>query len=384
MTVKTGLDVLLERGLFKDKVVGLITNHTGRGSDLRQNVDLMLAEGYRIGAIFSPEHGIYGEFQDGEAIADAKDPRTGIPIFSLYGSGMTPTPESLRGLDALVFDIQDIGARHYTYPATLINSMEAAARSAVSFVVLDRPNPIGGIAVEGNVAAPDRLSFVCPAPTAIRHGLTIGELSLLAAEWKGLPAPSIVTMDGWERGMWFDETGLPWVPPSPNAPTLSMAALYPGTCFMEGVNLSEARGTALPFEMVGAPWIDGEKLADVMRAMNLPGVLWRPVRFRPSTGKWTGESCGGVQAHVADRNALRPVELGVRLLFAVRDLYPEKLEPVSPTEPSESAHYHMDLLAAGPELRETLFGGQQPDRLLEEWREQAARFEAERKKFFIY
>ncbi len=184
--------------------------------------------------------------------------------------------------------------------------------------------------------------------------------------------------------MWFDETGLPWVPPSPNAPTLSMAALYPGTCFMEGVNLSEARGTALPFEMVGAPWIDGEKLADVMRAMNLPGVLWRPVRFRPSTGKWTGESCGGVQAHVADRNALRPVELGVRLLFAVRDLYPEKLEPVSPTEPSESAHYHMDLLAAGPELRETLFGGQQPDRLLEEWREQAARFEAERKKFFIY
>lgn len=384
MKVRTGLDVLLSRGLFKDKVVGLITNHTGLGSDLRQNVELMLAEGYRIGALFSPEHGLYGEHQDGEAIGDARDPKTGIPVFSLYGNNYTPPAESLRGLEVLVFDIQDIGARHYTYPATMINCMEAAARSAVSFVVLDRPNPIGGVTVEGNVAHPDRVSFVCPAPTAIRHGLTIGELALLAAEWKGLPAPHIVRVEGWERDMWFDQTGLPWVPPSPNAPTLSMAALYPGTCFVEGVNLSEARGTALPFEMVGAPWLDGEKLAEVMRQKNLPGVLWRPVRFRPSASKWMDQSCGGVQIHVVDRRALRPVELGVLLLFAIRDLHPDKLAPVSPTEPSEPARYHMDLLAAGPELREALFGGEQPDRLLQEWQEQANKFEQERKRFFIY
>ncbi|MGE5579126.1 MAG: exo-beta-N-acetylmuramidase NamZ domain-containing protein [Bacillota bacterium] len=384
MKVRTGLDVLLRRGLYKDKVVGLITNHTGCGTDLRQNVDLMLEEGYRIGALFSPEHGLYGEYQDGETIGNARDPKTGIPVFSLYGADMTPSTESLRGLDALLFDIQDIGARHYTYPATMINSMEAAARSAVSFVVLDRPNPIGGVGVEGNVAAPDRLSFVCPAPTAVRHGLTIGELALLAAEWKGLPTPSVVRMEGWERDTWFDETGLPWVPPSPNAPTLSMAALYPGTCFVEGVNLSEARGTALPFEMAGAPWLDGDKLAEVMRRQNLPGVLWRPVRFRPSAGKWLDQSCGGVQAHIMDRSALRPVELGVRLLFAVRDLHPNMLAPVSPTEPSEPARYHMDLLAAGPGLRKALLGEEAPDRLLQEWQEQAQRFERERKRFFIY
>ena len=384
MAVKTGLSRLLEQGLYRDKVIGLITNHTGCGEDLSRNVDLLLQDGYRVGAIFSPEHGMYGDFQDGESVGHMRDPKTGVTVYSLYGGTMTPSPESLRGLDVLMFDIQDIGARHYTYPATMLNSMEAAARCAVSFVVLDRPNPLGGLEVEGNVAPPEHTSFVCPAPVAIRHGLTIGELALLGAEWKDLPTPSIVKLDGWERGMWFAETALPWVPPSPNAPTLAMAAVYPGTCLVEGVNLSEGRGTPLPFEVVGAPWLDGDKLADRMRAMDLPGVLWRPVRFRPTASKWSSQSCGGVQIHINDPLLLHPVELGVRLLFAVRDLHPGRLVMQVPTEPSEPAKYHLDLLAGGPELREALATDATPEALLAKWQADAVRFQRERQEFLLY
>jgi len=382
--VKTGLRVLLEQGLYKDKAVGVITNHTGCGEGLRRNVDLMLEAGYRVQALFSPEHGIYGESEDGISVATMRDPKTGIPVYSLYGSDLYPGAEALSGLDVLLFDIQDIGARHYTYPATMIRSMEAAARAKIIFTVLDRPNPLGGIEVEGNVAAPEFISFVCPAPMPVRHGLTVGEIALLAADWKGLPTPAIVRADGWDRRMWFADTGLPWVAPSPNAPTLSMAALYPGTCFIEGINASEGRGTSFPFEVIGAPWLDGDKLAEKMRAMSLPGTLWRPVRFRPSWGKCAGQSCGGVQAHVADYRALRPVELGVRLIFAVRDISRGHFAMSSSTEPSENARFHLDLLAAGPELREALSGDDTPDALLAKWQEQAREFESSRRKYLIY
>lgn len=387
MTVKTGLRILLEKGLLRDKVIGLITNHTGCAEDLSRNLDLLIANGYRVGAVFSPEHGLDGEFQDGESIGHARDRRTGIPIYSLYGSSMTPKQEWLLGLDTLVFDIQDIGSRYYTYPATMLNSMEAAATAGVSFVILDRPNPLGGLIVEGNAPAPGHTSFVCPSPLPIRHGLTIGEYALFGADWRGLADPTIVKMDGWGRGMWFGDTGLPWVPPSPNAPTLSMAALYPGTCLVEGVNLSEGRGTPLPFEVVGAPWVDGDELAARLRDASMPGILWRPVRFRPATGKWCGQSCGGVQAHITSPSEMRPVEMGVRLLHTVKSMWPDELELVTPTEPSESAHYHLDLLAGGPGLREALWQENSPESveaLLDAWRIDAANFETLRKKYLIY
>ncbi len=381
VAVKTGLTVLLERGLHLGQSAGLITNHTGLGPDLSRNLDLLLQRGYRVRALFAPEHGIYGDHKEGETVQGERDPATGIPVYSLYGSQTAPSPDVLSDLDVLIFDIQDIGARYYTYPATMIRSMEAAAAQGVRFAVLDRPNPIGGADVEGNVATPQNLSFVCPALVAVRHGLTMGEMALLAAAWKGIPAPEVVKMEGWCRSMYFQETGLPWVPTSPNAPTLDMAVVYPGTCLIEGTNLSEGRGTSLPFEVAGAPWVDGDSLASRLRELKMPGVLWRPTRFRPASGKWAGESCGGVQVHVRDPRAVRPVELGVRLLFALRDTHPDRF---AMREPPAEGGYHLDRLAAGSELREALSGEDSPERLLAAWREQSEDFRARRRQFLLY
>ena len=381
MRVRTGIEVLLEDHLHQGEAIGLITNHTGVGPDLTSDLRLLLAAGYKVAALFSPEHGLYGDRADGEAVQGEKDPSTGIPVFSLYGETRAPTAEMLEGLDALVFDIQDIGARYYTYPTTMLLSMEAAVLNGIPFVVLDRPNPLGGIQLEGNVASPDHLSFVCCAPIAIRHGLTLGELATFAAKMKGLPAPAVVKARGWERSMYFPDTGLPWVPPSPNAPSMEMAILYPGTCLIEGTNLSEGRGTALPFQVVGAPWVDAERLAARLRSEGLPGVLVRPVVFRPTAGKWAGEPCSGVQLHVQDPRAVRPVELGVKLLFALRDLHPHRFAVRGAAETGEC---YLDNLAGGPDLREALAGEESPARLLQSWGEQARQFEEARRECLLY
>jgi uncharacterized protein YbbC (DUF1343 family) len=381
LTVRTGLELLLDQGLYRAEAIGLITNHTGVGPDLRRNVELLLQRGYKVGALFSPEHGIYGSRPDGEPVQGEKDPSTGIPVYSLYGEDRAPSGEMLRGLDVLIFDIQDIGARYYTYPTTMLLSMEAAAQSGAAFAVLDRPNPLGGVSVAGNVASPDRLSFVCGAPVAIRHGLTLGELALMVAAEKSLPRPEVLRAEGWRRSMYFQDTGLPWVPPSPNAPTMDMAVLYPGTCLIEGTNLSEGRGTSLPFQVTGAPWVNEDRLVSRLRDKGLPGVMVRATRFQPSAGKWAGETCGGVQFHVRDQREVRPVELGVKLLFALRDLHPDRF---ALREPREAGEYALDLLAAGPELRQALAGEDSPKRLLAKWEDEARSFETRRSEYLLY
>jgi uncharacterized protein YbbC (DUF1343 family) len=286
-------------------------------------------------ALFGPEHGLQGAAQAGEVVATATDERTGLPVYSLYGETRAPTPEMLADLDVLLFDVQDAGTRYFTYPSTLLLVLRAAAAVGLKVVVLDRPNPLGGKAVQGNVLDPAFTSFVGAHPVAIRHGLTLGELALLVNDEAGVGADlAVVPAAGWRRSQWYDETGLPWVPPSPNLPHLAAVALYPGTCLLEGTNVSEGRGTTQPFELCGAPWIDGERLRALL-VERLPAAV-RPRRcaFVPAYSKHAGEVCEGVALHVFDRAALDPVAVGVQLIFALRDLYPEQFAVSPPAPPS--------------------------------------------------
>jgi uncharacterized protein YbbC (DUF1343 family) len=384
--VKTSLEKLLEEGLYKDKDIGLITNHTGLNPNLRQNYEVLVERGYRIRALFSPEHGIRGDAAEGARVGNETEPRTGIPVYSLYGESRAPQPETLQDIDVLMFDIQDIGARYYTYPSTMLESMRAAASAGVPFVVLDRPNPIGGTGVEGNVPSPHDLSFVCYAPVAIRHGMTLGEIALLESDRLNLPAPHVIRAEGWKRDMYYDDTGLgPWVPPSPASSTQDMALLYPGTCLLEGTNLSEGRGTSSPFEVVGAPYVDPDALAEYLRKANLPGVLIRPTYFTPWHWKHVGKVCGGVQFHVVDKRAVRPVELGIRLLFAARDLFPAfALREHLPEEAQPHKPPYLDRLGGGPELRTTLMSGKPANDLISKWRKEASEFERGRRAYLLY
>jgi uncharacterized protein YbbC (DUF1343 family) len=373
-----GLEVMLSRGLHKDERLGLITNHSGLDSNLNQNLDLLQEKGYQVGCLFGPEHGLYGDHPDGLAVPSRQHGE--LRVYSLYGERTAPSPESLEGLDRLVFDIQDIGCRYYTYMSTMLLSMEAAAKSGIPFTVLDRPNPLGGIAVEGNLPAEGHLSFVCGAKVAIRHGMTLGEIARMAASETGVPEPEVIRMEGWRRPMYFEETGHPWVPTSPAASSMEMAFLYPGTCLIEGTNVSEGRGTATPFTTIGAPWIDGRKLASALRRLELPGVLVRPTFFTPLSQKYTGVQCQGVQFHVVNRHNLAPVELGVKLLFVLRDTFDE----FQVRERPPGSHYSLDWLCGGPGLREALVRDPSPDPLLSTWIKEAKEFEARRQGYLLY
>jgi len=382
--VKTGLDVLLAEKLhlLRGRRVGLVTNPTGVTSDLQSTVDVLhRAAGVHLAALFGPEHGFSASAPDGVAVASERDRRTGLPVHSLYGPTKKPTPEMLAGLDVLVFDLQDCGARFYTYTWTLLYCLEAAAENGLPLLVLDRPNPIGGEAVEGPVLDRRFASFVGDWPIPIRHGLTLGELATLFNRSIGADL-SVVHMQGWRRAMWFDETGLPWVLPSPNLPTLEAAMVYPGTCLVEGTNLSEGRGTSRPFEFVGAPWIDGDDLALAMNALRLPGVRFRPVTFAPTTSKHSGSTCGGVQVHVLDRQALRPVETGVHLLATIKRLYPGDFRWL-PTS-WEGQPPHVDLLAGTDRLRQALDAGVPVADIIAEWQPGLAAFLPEREAALLY
>jgi uncharacterized protein YbbC (DUF1343 family) len=322
--VLNGVDVL-ERDGFKQLQgmrVGLITNHTGRDRKGRQTVDVLReAPGVKLTMLFSPEHGIRGLVDD--KVSDAKDEQTGLPIYSLYGETRRPRAEHLKELDALVFDIQDIGARFYTYISTLGYAMEEAAKAGVPVFVLDRPNPINGVDVEGPVGDPDRLSFTSYHTIPVRHGMTVGELARLFNEERKIGCDlRVVKMENWRRGMWFDSTGQTWVNPSPNMRSLTQATLYPGVGLLEVTNVSVGRGTDTPFEVVGAPWLDGQRLAAHMNARALPGVRFVPVRFTPLASKFKGEECGGVNLVVTDRARFRPVRTGLELAVALRRLHP--------------------------------------------------------------
>jgi uncharacterized protein YbbC (DUF1343 family)/CubicO group peptidase (beta-lactamase class C family) len=323
--VLSGIDVLV-RDNFKQLQglrVGLITNHTGRDRRGRQTIDVLReAPGVKLTKLFSPEHGIRGALDD--KVSDSTDEKTGLPVFSLYGETRRPKPEHLKDLDALVFDIQDIGTRFYTYISTMGYAMEEAAKAKLPLYVLDRPNPITGEGVEGPVADADKLSFISYHAIPVRHGMTVGELAQLFNEERKIGCDvRVVKLENWRRGMWLDATGQSWVNPSPNMRSLTEAALYPGVGLLETTNLSVGRGTDTPFELIGAPWLDGQKLAAYLNARGLAGVRFMPTHFTPRASVFKEQECGGVNVIVTDRARFRPVRAGLEIAVALRRLYPQ-------------------------------------------------------------
>jgi len=320
--VLTGIDVL-ERDNFKQLAglrVGLVTNHTGRDREGKQTIDVLNhAAGVRLVALFAPEHGIRGVAD--EKVSDSKDEKTGLTIYSLYGETRRPKPEQLKDLDAIVYDIQDVGVRFYTYIATLGYVMEEAARAHLPVFVLDRPNPIGGVEVEGPLADPDKFSFTAYHRIPVRHGMTVGELAQLYNQERKLGCDlRVIRMEGWRRAMWFDSTNLTWVNPSPNMRSLTEATLYPGIGLLETTNLSVGRGTDTPFELVGAPWIDGPGLAAYLNNRRIPGARFVPVRFTPQSSVFKSIECHGINIIVTDRARFRPVFAGLEIAVALRRL----------------------------------------------------------------
>lgn len=324
-----GIDVLARDGFasLKGKRVGLITNHTGKDQSGNTTIDLLFkAPDIKLVALFSPEHGIRGAL-DQEKITNATDEKTGLPIYSLYGETRKPTDEMLKGLDVLIYDIQDIGARFYTYISTLGLALEAAAKNKVKVVVLDRVNPINGTDVEGPIADADKLSFIAHHRLPVRHGMTVGELAQLFNAERNINAElQIVKVENWRRAQWFDETGLTWINPSPNMRSFTAAMLYPGVCLLEPTNISVGRGTDTPFEILGAPFIDGRKLAEALSKANLPGVRFVPVRFTPTTSVNKGLDCGGINVLITDRASYDAVLTGLEIAAQIYKLYPKDLK----------------------------------------------------------
>ncbi|PYS89346.1 MAG: hypothetical protein DMF64_18095 [Acidobacteria bacterium] len=369
--VLTGIDVL-ERDGFKQLAgmrVGLVTNHTGRDRRGRQTIDVLrAAPNVKLIALFSPEHGIRGIAD--EKVSDTKDEQTGLPIYSLYGETRRPKPEQLKDLDALVYDIQDVGARFYTYISTLGYVLESAAQAHLPVFVLDRPNPIGGMETEGPIADQDKLSFTAYHTIPVRHGLTIGELARLYNEQRKTGCDlHVIQMEGWRRAQWFDATNLVWVNPSPNMRSLTEATLYPGIGLLETTNLSVGRGTDTPFELVGAPWLDGQKLAAYLNERHIAGVRFVPVRFTPSASVFKGEECGGINLIVIDRAQFQPVRVGIEIAVALRRLYPNDWQV------DKYGH-----LLANADALERVKRGDTPEEIvrawqpaLEEWRRTRAR-----------
>jgi len=354
--VKLGDEVLFEKhlDLIRGKHIGLITNPTGLDSKLDNVIDKFRAQpDVHLVALYGPEHGVRGNAQAGQFVAFYFDEHLKLPVFSLYGQTHKPPPDMMTNIDeymrsfdtkhegkqveagmmnsvdVMVFDLQDVGTRVYTYLATMANAMQAAAEANIPFIVLDRPNPIGGVAMEGPILEyPQYSSFIGLYPIPLRHGMTVGELAQLfnAKFLKNKVNLTVVPMENWSRDEWFDETSLPWVLPSPNLPTLDSATVYPGQVIFEGTNLSEGRGTTKPFEMFGATWIDGFVLAQKLNALNLPGVKFREVYFTPTFSKFSGEQCGGCQLHVTDRNSYNAVNTTLAILTVIKQLYGDKLE----------------------------------------------------------
>jgi len=328
--VQTGIDVLVAENFapLAGMRVGLITNHTGRDAQGRRTIDLLYrAPGVKLRAIFGPEHGFTGTADEGAPVASGQDPATHLPVYSLYGKTTRPTDKMLAGLDALVFDIQDAGVRFYTYVTTLGYAMEAAAKKGIAIYVLDRPNPINGFSVEGPVLDKDLTSFVAYFPMPVRHGMTVGELAEMFNRENHLGVKlHVIKMRGWERTDWYDETGLPWVKPSPNLRTLTEATLYPGVAMVEGANVSVGRGTDTPFELLGAPWIESRKLAAHLNERKIQGVRFLPVEFTPRSGPFKGQVCHGISLVLLDRQALNSPELGVELVAALYRLFPQDFQ----------------------------------------------------------
>ncbi len=383
--VKLGIDVLLEKkiGILRDKRIGLITNHTGCNSKLLSTVDLLHKHPeVNLTALFAPEHGLRGMTEAGESVPSSSDKYTGLPVHSLYGGKKRPTDKMLRGLDALVFDIQDIGVRWYTYISTLALAMEEAGKKGIEFIVLDRPNPLGGLKIEGPILNARQKSFLGLYPVPVVHGMTVGELAKFYKGEFNLPVNlKIIQMEGWNRSMVWDDTGLNWIPTSPWIPTPESALGYPGTGLIGETGLiSIGIGYTTPFQIVGAPWISSYALAEKMNEKNLPGVIFRPFFFEPFWGKFHGEKCEGVHIHIVDKAAFMPLSTALHLLEAIRDLYPQRFASVFNQKRKRSFDRYLGVTT----ISETLKKGEKIKPILNSWEEKIEKFKEKRKKYLLY
>jgi len=403
--VRPGLETLLSErlDLIRGRNVGLITNPSGVDSRLSGAIArIRNVPGVRLVALFAPEHGVRGEAQAGEYVPFMIDAASGLPVFSLYGPSQKPQPDMLedidafmrtfdttgedkalrpemtRGIDVLLFDIQDIGTRVYTYAATMAYAMQACAAAGLDFVVLDRPNPVTGAILEGPVLeSPEFSSFIGLYPIPLRHGMTIGEMALLINDrfLEKKAKLTVIPVKGWTRGLWFDETGLPWVTPSPNMPTLDTAVVYPGQVLFEGTNVSEGRGTTRPFEFFGAPWIDAAALTDRLNALGLPGAVFREQWFTPTFSKFQGERCGGCQLHVIDRSVFRPIRTALHIIAVLREMYPDRFA------------FHddyFDKVCGTASVRRAFLGGAPAGEIADGFEPGLREFEAVRRPYLLY
>lgn len=387
--VKLGLETLLEdpSSRLGAARVGLICNQASVNHEFRHAADLLYEHpNIKLGALFGPQHGIRGDVQDNMIETEhTVDRETGLVIHSLYSETREPTAAMLEELDVLVFDMQDVGCRIYTFAYTMANCMTAAGKSGKKVVVCDRPNPINGVQVEGNVLEPEQASFVGLFPTPTRHGMTLGELARMFNEHFQINCDlEVIKMEGWERSYWHDQTDAPWVMPSPNIPTLDSATVFPGTVHFEGTQLSEGRGTTRPFELVGAPYIDSEKYARYLNDMKLPGVFFRSCIFRPTFQKHAGVSCGGVQIQVTDRDDFEPVSTGIAMVKAAYDLYRSDFRWKDPPYEYVYDRNPFDVIAGTSSIRESLERERTIEDIQQSWTEASAGFRQVRDRYLLY
>jgi len=385
--VRLGSEQLLTSGMLKNKRVGIVSNPASIDAKF-QHIVRVLAETPEVGlaAIFGPQHGFRADVQDNMIeTAHASDPSRGVPVYSLYSETREPTAEMLKGIDALVVDLQDVGSRIYTFIYTMANCLRAGRKHGVPVIVTDRPNPIGGDTVSGPTLVKGFESFVGQFPIPMRHGMTIGELARFFNDTGGIGADlTVVPMEGWQRGMYYEDTGLPWVMPSPNVPTVESAVVYPGTVLFEGTNVSEGRGTTRPFELIGAPWVDAEALAEKLRTYDLPGVHFRPVVFEPTFQKHARQACGGCQIHVLDRREFRAVESAVAVLVEIRTQNPSAFQWRQPPYEYEHDKMPFDILAGSSQLRQQIEAGLPVRTIYYSWLQDHERFRIERQPFLLY
>lgn len=385
MTVRLGCDTVLDR--LAGQRIGLVCNPASVGRDFEHLVDRLARDGRAtLAAIFGPQHGFRADVQDNMVeTAHAEEPRRRIPVYSLYSETREPTSEMLSGLDVLVVDLQDVGTRVYTFIYTMANCLRAGRRHGVPVVVCDRPNPIGGLQVEGPVLERGFESFVGQFPMPMRHGMTIGELARLFNDHDAIGADlTVALMEGWRREMYFDDTGLRWVMPSPNMPTLDTAVVYPGTVLFEGTNASEGRGTTRPFEIVGAPWIDPHRLVDRLGRLQLPGAHFRALVFEPTFQKHARQACGGCQVHVTDRARYRAVETGVALVAECRRADPGRFAWKAPPYEYEQHEQPIDCIAGSDRLRRQIDRDVAAGEIAASWTADVAEFLKVRQKYLLY
>jgi len=359
--------------------IGFATGPAGVAKTLRPTLDVLLEIG-QVTALYGPEHGIRGDIVAGDPVFEYTDSRTGLNVFSLYGEQYAPDAGQLDGIDIMVYDMQDVGCRFFTYISTLKHIMESCAKTGKPVVVLDRVNPVSGLIVEGNIQRNEFLSFVGVAPIPQRHGMTIGELAKLFNSELGIGCQlEVIELTGWERSAFFDQTDLFWVLPSPNIPTPDTALVYSGTCLFEGTNMSEGRGTTKPFEIIGAPWIDEFEYAHALNSLKLPGVIFRPIVFRPTTSKHKGEVCRGVELHVSDRLSFKPVKTGLAMIDVARESCANEFKWLEPQ--ADDGRFFIDLLSGSELLRTGALGR---DALYAIWEKEATHFLPIREKYLIY